>query len=34
MIELIETYRSNPLRKFFIGAHSPYSCPPEQIRRR
>jgi hypothetical protein len=31
MIELIETYRSNPLRKFFIGAHSPYSCPPEQI---
>ena len=31
MIELIESNRSNPLRKFFIGAHSPYSCPPEQI---
>jgi 5-methylthioadenosine/S-adenosylhomocysteine deaminase len=31
MIELIETHRSNSLRKFFIGAHSPYSCPPEQI---
>jgi 5-methylthioadenosine/S-adenosylhomocysteine deaminase len=31
MVELIETHRSNPLRKFFIGAHSLYSCPPEQI---
>jgi xanthine dehydrogenase molybdopterin-binding subunit B len=30
MIDLIETHRSNPLRKFFVGAHSPYSCPPEQ----
>jgi 5-methylthioadenosine/S-adenosylhomocysteine deaminase len=31
MVELIEAHRSNPLRKFFIGAHSIYSCPPEQI---
>jgi len=31
MISLIEANRRNPLRKFFIGAHSPYSCPAEQM---
>jgi 5-methylthioadenosine/S-adenosylhomocysteine deaminase len=28
---LARARRSDPLRRFFIGAHSLYSCPPEQI---
>jgi 5-methylthioadenosine/S-adenosylhomocysteine deaminase len=31
MVTLINTHRDNPLRRFYIGAHSPYSCPPGQL---
>jgi 5-methylthioadenosine/S-adenosylhomocysteine deaminase len=31
MVSLITANRGNPLRRFFIGAHSIYSCTPEQL---
>lgn len=31
MVSLIATHRDDPLRRFFIGAHSVYSCTPEQL---
>lgn len=31
LIAVAGEHRGNERRRFFIGAHSPYSCPPEQI---
>src|ERR1051326_1954172 len=31
MASLIAAHRANPLRRFFIGAHSVYSCTPGQL---
>jgi 5-methylthioadenosine/S-adenosylhomocysteine deaminase len=31
LVALAAAHKGNDLRRFFIGAHSPYSCPPEQI---
>ncbi len=32
MVSLIASRRGDPLRRFFIGAHSVYSCTPDQLR--